>query len=374
MRRIIRIKSTLYALLIVCICSLSSCKHKIQNSSQSTEYKTLDVALSDATVFEQYSASIRGKQAVEIRPQISGLITDILIDEGTAVRKGDALFIIDQVPYQAALKEANANVTSAEAKVATAQLVADNKQKLYDENIISEYDLQTAKNSLLESKANLTQAQASELNAKNNLSYTVIKSPVNGVVGMIPYRVGSLVNSSISDPLVTVTSEEEMYAYFSITESALLDLTGESGSFSEIIKNMPSVKLQLSNGKEYDCEGKIDAISGTIDTQTGAIGIRASFPNPSKLLRNGGSGIVIIPHNRPSSIVIPQSATYEIQDKIYVYKVVDGKATSAEIKILKINDRTQYIVESGLSVGDVIISEGAGLVREGTVVQSSTSK
>lgn len=355
--------------LIVC-CSFFSCKKDPQAPPVAT-YKTMRVSLSNAIVSSSYSASVQGKQNVEIRPQVSGLITEIHINEGAVVKKGQSLFVIDQVPYQAALETAVANVMSAQAKVATAQLVADSKRELFGENVISEFELKTAQNSLLEAKAALAQARAAEINARNSLSYTVIKSPVDGVASMISYKVGTLVSSSITEPLVTVTSEAEMYVYFSMIENQLLELGKGKDRLTDIIPNMPAVKLVLSNGTTYDVDGKIDAISGTIDPQTGAISVRAIFTNPNHLLRNGGTASVIIPFEKKDCIIIPQTATFEIQDKVYVYKVVDGKATSIEIVPFKINNGAEYVVESGLKAGDLIVAEGAGLLREGTPIQTT---
>lgn len=357
-------------LVLVACCSFSSCKKNPQASPAAT-YKTLRVSLSNTIVPSSYSASVQGKQNVEIRPQVSGLITEIHINEGATVKKGQSLFVIDQVPYQAALKTAIADVMSAQAKVATAQLTVDSKLVLYKEKVISDFDLQTAQNSLLEAKAVLAQARAAEGNARNSLSYTVIKSPVDGVASMIPYKVGALVNSSITEPLVTVTSETEMYVYFSITENQLLELGKGKDRLTDIIPNMPAVKLVLSNGTSYDVDGKIDAISGTVDPQTGAISVRAVFANPNHLLRNGSTVSVIIPFEKKDCIIIPKTATFEIQDKIYVYKVVDGKATSTEIVPFNINNGTSYVVESGLTTGDLIVAEGAGLLREGTPIQTT---
>ncbi|MDL2266336.1 efflux RND transporter periplasmic adaptor subunit, partial [Parabacteroides sp. OttesenSCG-928-G21] len=293
---------TMLLLLILCGSSLFfSCKDKPQNAAIPT-YRTMQIGLTNATISSNYSASIRGKQNVEIRPQVSGLITQICINEGATVTKGQTLFIIDQVTYMTALETATANVKSAEARVATAQLTYNSKQELYNANVISEFELQTAQNSLLEAQASLKQAKAQEANASNNLSYTVIKSPVDGVAGMIAYRVGALVSSSISEPLVTVSSEDEMYAYFSMTENQVLSLAEENSSLSEMIENMPPVKLILGNNTPYDISGKIDAISGTIDPKTGAISIRASFDNPKNLLRNGGSATIIIPYEKKNCI------------------------------------------------------------------------
>ena len=352
---------------LILIFSLAACKEKSQTATGSA-YKTIEVSLSDATVSTSYPASIRGKQTVEVRPQVSGLITEICIDEGAAVKKGQSLFVIDQIPYRAALETAVANVASAQAKVSTAQLSVESKRQLFRENVISEYDLQTAQNGLLEARAALAQANANETNARNSLSYTVVKSPVDGVAGMIPYRIGALVNSSISEPLVTVSSEDEMYAYFSITENQLLSMVDDNGTISDVIANLPPVTLTLSNGMGYDIEGKIDAVSGTIDARTGTVSIRASFSNPQKMLRNGSTATVIIPFTRENCIVIPKSATFEIQDKVYVYKVVDSKAVSATINPFRIDNGTEYIVEAGLNTGDVIVAEGAGLLREGTSI------
>lgn len=354
--------------LAVC-CVFFSCKKNPQTSATGT-YKIIRVASSNTIILSNYSASIQGKQNVEIRPQVSGLITEIHINEGATVKKGQSLFVIDQVPYQAALETATANVMSAQAKVATAQLIADSKRELFAENVISEFELKTAQNSLLETKAALAQARAEEINARNSFSYTIIKSPVDGVASMIPYKVGALVNSSITEPLVTVSSEAEMYVYFSMTENQLLEFGKETDRLTGIIQNMPTVKLVLSNGIPYDMEGKIDAISGTIDRQTGSVSVRAIFANPKHILRNGGAASVIIPYEKKDCFIIPKTATFEIQDKIYVYKVVEGKATSTEIVPFKINNGTEYVVESGLDIGDIIVAEGAGLLREGALIQS----
>lgn len=347
---------------------LCACQGEEQRQTGET-FKTLTVEPSTQTLQSNYAAALRGKQSVEIRPQVSGLITKICINEGDAVRKGQVLFIIDQVPYKAALETARANVKSAEAKLKTAQLTTESKEALYQEQVVSDFDLQTARNQQLEAEAALAQAQAEEINARNNLSYTEVKSPVDGVASMIPYRVGALVNSSIAEPLVTVSDDSEIYAYFSMAENQMLDLIQQYGSLEGAKNSIPPVNLILSNGKPYEYTGHINAISGTVDESTGAVSLRAVFKNPDHLLRNGGNGLVSVPTRFEECISIPQAATYEIQNKIFVYKVVDGKAQSSQITVFKYNDGSNYIVESGLSVGDIIIAEGAGLVREGTPVQ-----
>lgn len=332
----------------------------------------MEVTRGTRTLSQSNTAVINGRQSVEIRPQVSGTITQVCIAEGAKVKKGQTLVIIDQVPYKAALETAVANVKSAEASVGTARLTANSKEQLFKEKVVSDFDLQTARNSLLQAEATLAQAKAEEVNARNNLSYTEVKSPVDGVSGMLPYRVGALVDASITTPLTTVSDDEEMYVYFSMTESQILSLIRQYKTLDEALKQMPEVELKLSDGLTYAHKGRIDAISGTIDTSTGAVSLRATFPNPEHMLRNGGSGTVIFPYVKENVLIIPQEATYEIQDKIFVYKIVDGKATSSQVTVFPINDGKEYIVEDGIKEGDTIIAEGAGLVQEGTVVSTSS--
>ena len=357
---------------ILCILLATAYKNAPQNMNGGS-YKTMEVTRGTRTLNQNYTAVINGRQSVEIRPQVSGTITQICIDEGAKVKKGQTLVIIDQVPYEAALQTAVANVKNAEAAVATARLTAESKEELFKEHIVSDFDLQTARNSLFQAEATLAQAKADEINARNNLSYTEVKSPVDGVSGMLPYRVGALVDASISTPLTTVSDDEEMYVYFSMTESQILSLIRANKTLEEALKQMPEVELQLSDGLTYDHKGKIDAISGTMDANTGAVSLRATFPNPEHMLRNGGSGTIIFPYIKENALIVPQEATYEIQDKIFVYKVVDGKATSAQVEVFPVNNGKEYIIEKGLKEGDIIIAEGAGLVQEGTVITPSGS-
>lgn len=348
---------------------VSSCKEQAK-APVAGNYKTMSVTTTDRTVKSSYSATIQGKQDVSIYPQVSGLITRVCISEGANVKKGQTLFIIDQVPYKAALETAEANVENAEAALATAQMTAESKEQLYKEKVVSDFDLRTAKNSLRQKKAALAQAKAELTNARNNLSYTEVKSPVDGTAGMIPYRIGALVSSSMSTPLVTVSDNNEMYVYFSMTETQVLQMTKQNGTLQNAISEMPKVKLILSDGTEYSESGEIDAISGIIDQNTGAVSVRAVFPNPKRMLRSGGTCNVEIPNVKNNCIVIPKEATYELQDKIFVYKVVNGKATSSEIKVFQLDNGKEYIVESGLKKGDVIVAEGAGLIQEGTAIDS----
>ncbi len=356
-------------ILVLGIIFMSCSQQNMMQQSQS-EYKLMEIGLTDKTLSSNYSASIKGRQDIEIRPQISGLITDILVTEGETVRKGQTLFIIDQVAYKASLKTAKANVEAAKATVETEKLTVASKEELYAQDVISLHDLQTSRNSLKSAEAQLAQAKAQEINAHNDLSYTTIKSPVDGVVGTLPYRVGSLVNSSITTPLTTVSDNSEMHVYFSMTENHVLSLTRQYGSLAKAVVSMPEVELKLSDGSIYETKGRIETISGIIDKTTGAISVRATFLNENGILLSGGAGSVIFPYEMKNVIVIPQAATYELQDKIFIYKVIEGIAESTEIKTFQINDGMTYIVESGLSIGDVIVAEGAGLMCNGTIVQT----
>ena len=334
----------------------------------------MELTTSDRALSVKYSTVLQGRQDVEIRPQVGGTITQVLVQEGANVRKGQVLFVIDPVPYEAALQTAQAAVATAEANVATAELNLEGKQLLYDEHVISDFELRTSQNELRSAQAALAQAKAQETDARNSLSYTQVKSPVDGVAGMSSYRVGALVSSSISEPLVSVSDNSVIYAYFSMSEKQVLALTREYASLQKAIDSMAEVSLLLSDGSSYDEQGKIDVISGIVDKQTGTVSLRAVFDNKDGRLMSGGSANVVIPYVKEDCIVIPQGATFEIQDKIYVYKVVDGVAQSTPISVFAINDGAEYIVEDGLAVGDIIVAEGAGLLKNGTVVTNEGGK
>ncbi len=332
------------------------------------DYATMTVSTTDKELSTPYSATIRGRQDIDIFPQVSGTIVKVCVSEGEKVRKGQTLFVIDQVPYRAALNTALANVEAAKAGLATAELSYDSNKELYDQKVVSEFTLKTSQNNYLTAKAQLSQAKAQEINARNNLSYTEVKSPSDGVVGMLPYRVGALVSPSLPQPLTTVSDNTDMYIYFSITENQLLALARQWGSMDKALENMPEVRLRLSDGSEYEQAGKIESISGVIDRQTGTVGVRAVFPNDNRILHSGASGSVIIPSVYEDCMIIPQGATVRMQNKTIAYKVVDGKAVSTLIEVADIDDGRDYIVLGGLVPGDTIVSAGAGLVREGMQV------
>ncbi|KAA5405855.1 efflux RND transporter periplasmic adaptor subunit [Bacteroides cellulosilyticus] len=354
--------------IVGCTVWMASCK-QATDAGVKPSFAIMEVKAADKELSTSYSATIRGWQDIDIYPQVSGTIEKLCVTEGQTVRRGQLLFVIDQIPYRAALKTAVANVEAARAAMATAELTYNSNKELYAQKVVSEFSLKTAENTYLTAKAQLTQAEAQEVNARNNLSYTEVKSPSDGVVGALPYRVGALVGANLPYPLTTVSDNSDMYVYFSMTENQLLALTRQYGSMDEALKNMPEVELILNDNSVYNKKGVIESISGVIDRQTGTVMARVVFPNESRLLHSGASGTVVVPSIYKDCIAIPQGATVQMQDKVVVYKVVDGKAVSTLITVAGISDGREYVVLSGLQSGDEIISEGAGLVREGTQVK-----
>lgn len=344
---------------------LSSCKRGQQQMPMSNSYPMMTVSKTSKTINMEYTASIKGCNDVDIYPQVSGTITQINVKEGAHVTKGEPLFVINQVPYRASYQNAQANVQNAQANLATARMTFESKQKLFSQKVISNFDLTQALNSYRSAQASLSQAQADLTKAGNDLSYTVVKSPVNGVAGMISLRVGALVSEQMSEPLITVSDDSRMHVYFSLTEQQVLEMSKQSGSYRNFAELMPAVTLKQSDGSIYGGQGKIDAISGLVDKQTGSVTVRATFSNANHELRSGSSATVIIPRVMKDCIAVPQTATFEIQDKEYVYKVVNGKTQSTEIKTTGVNNGKEFIVTDGLKVGDVIISDGAGLLKNG---------
>lgn len=356
------------------LCLLASSCNQQPATVASNEYNVLNVTKTTRKLSSNYSATIRGRQDIDIYPQVSGFITRLCVEEGQAVKKGQLLFVIDQVPYQAALQTALANVEAAQAALNTAKLTYDSKKVLFEQRVVSAFDKQTAENSWLSAKAQLAQMKALELNARNNLSYTEVKSPANGVVGNLPYRVGALVSAGSPRPLTTISDNSDMYVYFSMTENQLLSLTRKYGSKAKALETMPEVELLLNDNSVYPEKGKIETISGVIDRSTGSVSLRAVFPNKEGLLFSGSSGNVVINTDRTDCIVIPQSATFEIQDKTFVYKIIEGKASSSEVNVSRVNGGKEFIVEEGLNEGDLIVAEGVGILREGTPITPKAAK
>lgn len=358
--------------MLAAVSLLSSCsKQQQQAQMPAPEIATLTITEGDTRVENTYPATIKGKTDIDIRPQVTGFITKVHVDEGQHVRKGQPLFTLDQVTFNAAVDQARSAVNSAQSALATARMTADSKKALREKNIISEYEYQLSQNQLAQAEAALAQAKAALATAQKNLAYTVVTAPSDGVVGSIPNREGSLASPSSAQPLTTVSDNSQVYAYFSLTEKDVLDLVGGGErSLNAAIAAMPAVELRLADGTLYPQTGKVSTISGVIDTSTGASNVRALFANPSGVLRSGSSGTVVIPNETTGAIVIPQRATSELQDRRFAYVVNDSnKIVQTFITVEDMNDGERFIVTSGLKPGDRIAVEGIGTtVKNGTVI------
>ncbi len=353
--------------------ALVSCGEKQGMPEANNEYAVITVQATDAQLETSYPATIKGLEDIEIRPKVSGFITKLCVDEGDFVRKGQPLFQLERVQFEAAVRSAEANVNVIKTNIKTQELNLENKRMLHGKGIISNFDLQSAENQLESLKAQLAQAQAGLTDARNNLSYCTVTSPVSGVVGSIPYRLGSLVSASTPQPLTTVSNIETMYAYFSMTEKQMLALTREKGGIAAAMDKMPAVKLQLADGSEYPLAGNVSAISGVIEAGTGSVQMRATFANPERVLRSGGAGAILVPVKSEGCILVPQKATYDIQNKKFVYVVGDdNKVTGREIEVLVQNDGQNYIVVKGLKAGERIVVEGVNQLKTGNVIKPIT--
>ncbi|WP_287211055.1 efflux RND transporter periplasmic adaptor subunit [Muribaculum sp.] len=359
--------------------SLVSCGSKQQQQMQmpAPQIATITVGYGTSDVESGYPATLKGKTDIDIRPQVTGFITKVCVDEGQQVHKGQVLFQLDPVQFQAAVESAEAQVRLAETSLATAQLTADNKRKLFDKNIISEYEWQLAANSLVQAKSQLSAAKAQLVSAKKNLAYTVVTAPSNGVIGSIPNREGSLASPSSAQPLTTVSDNSQIYAYFSLNEKDILKLAQNGAkSLNSSVSQMPEVSLRLANGEIYPEKGKVATVSGVIDNTTGAATVRALFENKSGMLRSGSTGMVLIPQSTDSVLLIPQKATFEMQDRKFVYVVNDSNIVSTQpITVSPVTDGKNFVVLSGLQPGQRIAVEGIGTkVRDGiTIVPTDPS-
>lgn len=352
---------------------LPSCAKKAENNQAKgpAKYKVLSVTTDSATLSTDYPALLRGEQDIEIRPKIDGYIESILITEGAIVRKGQVLFKIRNPQYEQDVRSATAAISSADAEVAAAQLQVAKARPLVEQDIISKYELESAELALKAKKAVLDQAQAALTNARVNLGYTSLTSPVNGIVGELPYKLGSYVNSATAQPLTVISNIGKIYAYFSFNEKQQLEFAKNTtgASFQEKIKALPPVTLILPDGTEYTEKGRIETISGQVSTETGSYNIRAGFPNQTGILRSGNSATIRIYSQESGKIIIPQKTTFEIQGKKFVYTVgADSTLTPAEIVVRPVPGGQQYIVDQGLQTGQNILLEGVGILTSGAKI------
>lgn len=368
-----KIKKSLLVAATVSAAFLASCGGGGSLPKGDNEFAVRTVSTSAASLQATYPATIKGIQDVEVRPKVSGFITKVLVHEGQTVKAGQTLFTIDSETYAAAVRQAGAAVNTAKSQLNTAKLTYQNNKRLFDAKIIGEYELSTAANSYATAKAQVAQAEASLASARESLSWCAVKSPASGVVGSLPYKVGALVSASNS--LTTVSDISTMEVFFSMSEREILKLTRTSGSAQAAIAAIPAVKLQLTDGSIYNHPGKVVKMSGVIDAATGSLSLIAHFSNPERLLKSGGAGQIVIPSEDANAVIIPQEATSEVQNKIFVYLVgKDNKVKYTEITVNPQNDGKNYIVTSGLKPGDRFVSKGITSLTDGMEIKPITEE
>jgi len=363
---------TIISLLAAACDNGNKAKQAVISNNEPQAYPVFEVASRDIALESSYPAVLEGQQNVDIRPIIDGFIEKIFVDEGATVKKGQPLFAIKAPQYEQAVRAAIAAIKSAEAEVNVAQLQYNKTKPLVDKDIISKFDLENAALVLAAKQAVLTQAKAALSNAKTNLSYTVVSSPVNGVIGSIPYKVGALVSANSALPLSTVSNIEKIYAYFSMNEKQLLAIARnyDGPTLEAKIKQIPNVSMVLADGTPYSVNGKIETISGQINSQTGSARLRATFANAEGLLRSGSSASIIIPDNVENALLIPQKSTADIQGKKFVYVLTDsGTVKNTSVNIMDITKGNFYVVKSGLKAGDKVVLEGFTSLRDGVRIK-----
>lgn len=364
----------LMALLLVSIFSCST------GSSKTTDGENNPIALpiqvvdtTTAVTVKDYLGTIEGKVNVEIRPQVEGILEEIYVDEGVFVTKGQKLFKINAQPYQEELNNALANENVEKAKLENAELEVDRLKPLVENDVISEVRLRTAKSDYDVAKASLDQASAAVASARINLEFTTIKAPVSGFIGRIPKRIGNVVSKS--DPLTELSDISEVYVYFAMSESDFLyfrkkygkqDSTKESTDTAQLI---PNVSLVMADGAVYPEQGVVDAISGQVNRTTGAISLRATFPNPDTILRSGNTGTLKMEERQPGVLTVPQVATTQLQDKIFVYTLTADNTVKQQAVEVTGKSGNNYIVKSGVSVNDRIVLSGLDKLSDGMEIK-----
>ncbi len=331
------------------------------------EYPVITVAAQPTDVYTDYPATMQGQQNVEIRPKIDGYIDHIYVDEGALVRKGQVLFRISAPQYEQEVRTAQASIKIAQADVNAAQMQVNKVKPLVEKDIISHYELESAEYTLQSRQAALAQAKATLANANTNLSYTKVVSPVDGVIGLLPLKLGSLVSPTTTTPLTTVANTGNVYAYFSLNEKQLLDFFRDvkGNTLQQRLATLPAVSLVLADGTVYSHKGRVETASGLISTETGSANFRATFPNPEGFLRSGSTGQVRVSSHIDNALLIPQKATYELQGKRLVYQVVEGnKVKSVEIQVRPTTDGQSFIVQQGLKAGDRVVTDGITALRD----------
>lgn len=324
----------------------------------------------EVTAHREFTASIEGSRDIEIRPQVDGYLDRISVDEGAYVRKGQVLFHIDARPYAEQLNTAKASLQSAKAALESASINVEKLTPLVANKVVSDVQLKTAKAAYDAAKANVAQAQAAVDAAKINVGYTSVTAPADGYIGTIPFKTGSLVGKNTTEALTVLSETKEIHVYFSMSELDFLDFKQEfeGNTIEQKIKNIPPVELVLADNSTYPQKGKVEVVEGQFDKTMGAINFRATFPNGNGLLRSGNTGRIRIPRQLTKSVLIPQEATFELQDKVFVYTVLDSN--KVEGRPVTVADRSgrYYLISKGLKPGEKIVYAGLDRLRDGMAI------
>jgi RND family efflux transporter MFP subunit len=362
----------LSALSILVAIHVSSCSqvHGSQAAPPPQALPVLTVNASPVTTYAEYSATVEGKTNVEIRPQVSGYLDKIFIEEGSYVAEGQPLFKINDRPYDEQLNNAQANITAANANMDKAAIEVNRLKPLVENKVISDVQLKAAEAAYAAAKAEVSQTEAAGNNAHINLGYTLIKAPVGGYIGRIPYKTGSLVGRGEAQPLTVLSDVREVYAYFSMSESDFLHFTEESAgrTIADKIKALPQVELQLADKNIYSAKGRVELMEGQFDKAMGTISFRAVFANTGGLLRTGSTGRIRIPQTTSATVPVPQTATFELQDKIFVYAVGDSNKVSSRPLHVLAKTTGWYLVDKGVRPGDRIVYAGMDRLQDGVII------
>ncbi|WP_235048410.1 efflux RND transporter periplasmic adaptor subunit [Arcticibacter svalbardensis] len=331
----------------------------------------VSIKSSTETTYTEYPAAIQGAIDLEIRPQISGVLDQIYVNEGALVKKGDPLFRINGLPFKEAVNNAEASLLAAQASVTNAQIEIDKLTPLVKNKVVSDFQLRSAQATYESAQARVKQTRAEVASARINLDYTLIKAPVNGYVGLLPKKQGSLVSTTDALPLTQLSDVHQVHVYFSLGEDDFADFNTNNpgGTLAEKLKRLPGVSLVLSNNSVYAQEGKIDMVDGQFDKQTGSILLRATFANQQGLLRSGNTGKIRLSLQHPKTLLIPQASTVEVQDKMFVFTVDKSNKVSKRPITISGTSGTNYLVNNGLNSGDRIVVDGIDKIKEGDIIQ-----
>ena len=361
-----------WSVLLITVLFFSSCAEKKKAAkAPPAPYDVLTVAPQRTTTYRDFPATIQGQQVVEIRPMVDGYLENIYVPEGSVVTKGQLLFKIKNPQYLQQVVTAQAAIKIAQADVSAAAMDVEKVRPLVEKDIVSKYELDAAQYTLKSKEAALAQAQATLVNANTNIGYTYIKAPQSGVIGLIPYKIGALVSSSTANPLTTLSNTGNVDAYFSLNEKQVLNFWNHvpGNTLTDKLNSLPAAKLLLADGTLYPQNGKLQTASGSISTTTGTTTFKATFPNPMGIIQSGASATVRIPRDNDTALVIPQTATYQLQDKSFVYKLLPGnKVISVQISSTPANDGSFLIITNGVASGDKIILNGMN-ISDSTIIK-----